>query len=503
MKNYLVGGLLFATSFTFIFSSVSAQTFSYASNGPAVSSTSVSSTEKTLEGLEKLFKTDQVGASSKKIISAAPCLSLTKNLSKGSENSEVLALQQFLFDGGYLTIKSNGYFGAGTVTAVKKFQIANGMSPVGSVGIGTRTAIKKRSCAGDLAAQRISEGFQKMLKAAQEERASSTQTTAEKNKQDIVSGASLDAEIVKNNFEFKNLNIDILSFNKLINLGGKVAFWFIDKEKGVGRIFYDGKEIGKEYSQVGEPADINGKIAFTATKNKKLVIVYDGKEYGEEYDTARSPANIGGKLTYLAAKNNVFFIVSDGKKVASDAYYGFNEIDGNLAYDVVNENSIFIMYDGKEIGKQYDGAANPISINGKLAYRAIERKGKKTFIVYDGKEYGKDYGFAVNPFWLNGKLGYIASTQEKGYFIVYDGKEITGDYSLSSEKMVRIVNGKIAYLANRKINGVVDPYYKSVIFYDGKYIGENYDKVFDFIDVNGKLVYIAKKGKESFLVTEK
>lgn len=92
MKNYLVGGLLFATSFTFIFSSVSAQTFSYASNGPAVSSTSVSSTEKTLEGLEKLFKTDQVGASSKKIISAAPCLSLTKNLSKGSENSEVLAL---------------------------------------------------------------------------------------------------------------------------------------------------------------------------------------------------------------------------------------------------------------------------------------------------------------------------------------------------------------------------------------------------------------------------
>lgn len=81
--------------------------------------------------------------------SAMTCTNLTKSLSKGSENSEVLSLQQFLFDGGYLTAKPNGYFGASTVTAVKKFQISNGMSPVGSVGTGTRGKIKEVSCGSE------------------------------------------------------------------------------------------------------------------------------------------------------------------------------------------------------------------------------------------------------------------------------------------------------------------------------------------------------------------
>ncbi len=79
-------------------------------------------------------------------VSAMTCTNLTKSLSKGSENSEVLKLQQFLFDGGYLTVKPNGYFGNGTVAAVKKFQIANGTSPVGSVGPATRSKIKEVSC---------------------------------------------------------------------------------------------------------------------------------------------------------------------------------------------------------------------------------------------------------------------------------------------------------------------------------------------------------------------
>lgn len=78
--------------------------------------------------------------------SAMTCTNLTKSLSKGQENSEVLKLQQFLVDGGYLTVKPNGYFGAVTVTAIKKFQLANGMSPVGSVGPLTRSKLKEVSC---------------------------------------------------------------------------------------------------------------------------------------------------------------------------------------------------------------------------------------------------------------------------------------------------------------------------------------------------------------------
>jgi peptidoglycan hydrolase-like protein with peptidoglycan-binding domain len=82
--------------------------------------------------------------------SAMTCTNLTKTLSKGSENSEVLKLQQFLFDGGYLTAKPNGYFGAGTMTAVKKFQGANGLSQVGSVGPLTRSKVKGVSCGKDI-----------------------------------------------------------------------------------------------------------------------------------------------------------------------------------------------------------------------------------------------------------------------------------------------------------------------------------------------------------------
>lgn len=78
--------------------------------------------------------------------SAMTCTNLTKSLARGQENGEVLMLQQFLADGGYLTVKPNGFFGNGTVNAVKKFQIANGMSPVGTVGPATRGKVKEVSC---------------------------------------------------------------------------------------------------------------------------------------------------------------------------------------------------------------------------------------------------------------------------------------------------------------------------------------------------------------------
>ena len=78
--------------------------------------------------------------------SAMTCTNLTKSLAKGSENSEVLKLQQFLFDSGYLTTKPNQSFESSTVIALKKFQGKNGLSQVGSVGPLTRSKIKELSC---------------------------------------------------------------------------------------------------------------------------------------------------------------------------------------------------------------------------------------------------------------------------------------------------------------------------------------------------------------------
>ncbi len=82
--------------------------------------------------------------------SNATCIALTKNLSIGMEdkssNSEILRLQKFLFDKKYLTNTPNGYYGAGTVAAVKKFQVDNTVTSDGVINSGTRTKIKEISC---------------------------------------------------------------------------------------------------------------------------------------------------------------------------------------------------------------------------------------------------------------------------------------------------------------------------------------------------------------------
>jgi hypothetical protein len=78
--------------------------------------------------------------------SAASCVDLKSVLSKGAENSRVLALQNFLFEKGYLKAKPNGYFGVGTVAAVKAYQKSLGFEQAGSVGPGTRAALKKETC---------------------------------------------------------------------------------------------------------------------------------------------------------------------------------------------------------------------------------------------------------------------------------------------------------------------------------------------------------------------
>lgn len=79
-------------------------------------------------------------------VSAASCVDLKSVLSKGAENSRVLSLQNFLFDKGYLKAKPNGYFGVGTFTAVKAYQKSLGLEQAGSVGPGTRAAIRKETC---------------------------------------------------------------------------------------------------------------------------------------------------------------------------------------------------------------------------------------------------------------------------------------------------------------------------------------------------------------------
>jgi peptidoglycan hydrolase-like protein with peptidoglycan-binding domain len=77
-------------------------------------------------------------------------LSIVSTLSHGSQNDDVLTLQNFLYRAGYLSAYPNGYYGYGTQAAVRSFQGDNGIRMTGTVGALTRDALNERLCDSDV-----------------------------------------------------------------------------------------------------------------------------------------------------------------------------------------------------------------------------------------------------------------------------------------------------------------------------------------------------------------
>lgn len=76
--------------------------------------------------------------------SAGAGTTVTSDLTIGSENSQVMALQTFLVNNGFLTMPAGvamGYFGSLTKTAVQAYQKSKGISTTGYVGPLTRAAM--------------------------------------------------------------------------------------------------------------------------------------------------------------------------------------------------------------------------------------------------------------------------------------------------------------------------------------------------------------------------
>ncbi len=82
--------------------------------------------------------------------SSIDCAAITHNLKLGSRDSstggDVTTLQIYLSQANYLDSDPTGYFGRATRKAVQDFQTANGISPLGNVGLYTRAKIKEVSC---------------------------------------------------------------------------------------------------------------------------------------------------------------------------------------------------------------------------------------------------------------------------------------------------------------------------------------------------------------------
>jgi hypothetical protein len=74
---------------------------------------------------------------------AAPAYVFTEYLTPGSQDNEVLMLQEILQREGYLTAPPTGYFGTATEGAVEEFQTAEGIDALGVVGPSTRAALNQ------------------------------------------------------------------------------------------------------------------------------------------------------------------------------------------------------------------------------------------------------------------------------------------------------------------------------------------------------------------------
>ena len=91
------------------------------------------------------------------IVSSSPIVSMpastsattfTSFLNLGSKGLEVSALQKVLLAEGYYTGDITGYLGVLTQSALKKYQSAHGVDPLGYVGPGTRTVLNNSAVAG-------------------------------------------------------------------------------------------------------------------------------------------------------------------------------------------------------------------------------------------------------------------------------------------------------------------------------------------------------------------
>jgi peptidoglycan hydrolase-like protein with peptidoglycan-binding domain len=74
------------------------------------------------------------------------CINLTVSLKQGNRSSNVVVLQNFLREKGYLNAPATGFFGAQTLKAVKNFQKDNNINATGSIGPITRALINKLNC---------------------------------------------------------------------------------------------------------------------------------------------------------------------------------------------------------------------------------------------------------------------------------------------------------------------------------------------------------------------
>jgi Tol biopolymer transport system component len=192
---------------------------------------------------------------------------------------------------------------------------------------------------------------------------------------------------------------------------------------------------GNTYDQIDDiTLSPDGKrVAFVATKNKKMFVVVDGKE-AKYYDFA-------GDISFSPDSRQVAYVAGEGR----------NLVEG-VGYFTTNS---FLVIDDKE-GRRYDGISIESNSNdtnrpifshdgSSVAYTA--NKNKKQIIVVDGKEYSSyDSQFSPRFMGNSNEIAYLAGGNKK-YFVVEAGKQKPPHVYVDGIALFSVDNGitKVTY----------------------------------------------------------
>jgi len=120
-------------------------------------------------------------------------------------------------------------------------------------------------------------------------------------------------------------------------------------------------------------------------------------------------------------------------------------------------------------------------------------QGSREYVVLDGKQFGGEHDtvFGDSLRIVYGKLAFLAVVEDRRY-VVFDGKRVGMDYD--SVGSLEVIQGSLAYVAKKGA--------EYVVVFKNYEIGEGmgYGRIRDLIDVGGKLAFSVEKDGREYVV---
>ncbi len=283
---------------------------------------------------------------------------------------------------------------------------------------------------------------------------------------------------------------------------GNLAFYASNRDGGEVIVKEDGSilDVNDAYSNLSNPAIIDGQIAFSAKRNGKAVIVMeDGAEIGsgESYRKVGVPQDANGALAFVAKVGGEMVVVKEDGTVIGKGrdYVAVGDpkyIGDQIVFSAKKEGDWSIVRErGSEtVLHQYSYIGDPQDIGGMIAFVA-NKDGRKFIATEDGVEIGKDeeYKDVGTPQFIGGRVVFKCKT-DLGWFVVTDDGEIMGS-GFRDMHDPREVNGKVAFAMRRHSGGAWTIMIEGV----GEVCaGENYHEIYNFYQIDPThIAVIARK----------